>query len=63
MECVGKKIRAIPLTIIAPPVITPIETTVGYTINNAAKRDAAQTMTPMTQRPTPTTIFILDLSS
>jgi hypothetical protein len=63
MECVGKQIRAIPLTIIAPPVITPIEMIVGYTITNAAKRDAAQTMPPMAQRPTPTTIFILDLSS
>jgi hypothetical protein len=63
MECVGKQIRAIPLTIIAPPVITPIDMIVGYTITNAAKRDAAQTMTPMVQRPIPTTIFILDLSS
>jgi hypothetical protein len=63
MECVGKQIRAIPLTIIAPPVITPIDMIVGYTITNAAKRDAAQTMTPMAQRPIPTTIFILDLSS
>ena len=53
MECVGKQIREIPLTIIAPPVITPIVMTVGYTITSAAKRDAAQTTTPMTQRPPP----------
>ena len=42
MECVGKQIGTIPLTIITPPAITPIEMTVGYMITNAAKRDAAK---------------------
>src|SRR5215831_9012435 len=46
--------------IIAPPIITPRDTTVICTIPVAAIRDTIQTMMPIIQRPAPTMIFILD---
>jgi hypothetical protein len=48
--------------IIAPPIITPRDKTVGFTIPSAAKRSAIQTMMPMIHRPAPTMFFIWDLA-
>lgn len=49
----GKKIRMIPLAVIPPPVITPSEMTIGLTRPDAAIRDAAQILVPITQKTVP----------
>jgi len=50
---VGRKIRMIPLAAIPPPIITPSEITIGLTRCDAATRDTAQMLVPITQRMVP----------
>jgi hypothetical protein len=43
----------IPLAVIPPPIMTPSDIIVGLTRSDAAMRDAAQILVPITQRPVP----------
>jgi len=43
----------IPLAAIPPPIITPSEITIGLTRCDAATRDTAQMLVPITQRMVP----------
>jgi len=47
----------IPPAVIPPPIITPTDITIGFTITDAPIRAAAQAIVPMTQRPVPIMIF------
>ena len=56
----GKQIKTIPPAVIAPPIITPRDMTVGSKITDALTSTAVQITVPMIQRLVPMMIFNSD---